>query len=189
MSKTKDTSLCWVGGCWPVSDDCDPIVRVAEGQLRNAKTTTSPEPFGKGFPLFSLFLPTYSVLFCKLSLASSACWAGAILIPFFFQFPARGDDNMAGTYKPIAALSDDNYGPTNTVIAIWLCSTTVLFSSIRFAIGRRRLLQFDSDDAAFGVALVCWASIRRNEILTRLVFWNCDVGTVQCFSIGRSRET
>jgi hypothetical protein len=60
---------------------------------------------------------------------------------------------MAGTYKPIAGLSPDNYGPTNTVIAIWLCSTTVLLSSIRFAIGRRRLLQFDSDDAAFGVAL------------------------------------
>ena len=64
---------------------------------------------------------------------------------------------MAGTYKPIAGLAPDNYGPVNTVVAIFLCSTTILFSSIRFAIGRRKLLQFDADDAAYGLALVSFA--------------------------------
>ncbi|KAF2257797.1 hypothetical protein CC78DRAFT_549644 [Lojkania enalia] len=60
---------------------------------------------------------------------------------------------MSGTYKPIAALSPDNQGPANTIVAIVLCATSVLFSSVRYAIGRKKLLQFDSDDATFGAAL------------------------------------
>ena len=77
---------------------------------------------------------------------------------------------MAGTYKPIAGLTPDNYGPVNTVVAIFLCSTTVLFSSIRFAIGRRRLLQLDTDDAAYYVALVCTArtSVALPALLTSI---------------------
>ena len=61
---------------------------------------------------------------------------------------------MAGTYEPIAALSPDNQGPALTVVAIILSATSVLFFSVRYAIGRKRLLQLDSDDATFCVALV-----------------------------------
>jgi hypothetical protein len=63
---------------------------------------------------------------------------------------------MAGTYKPIAGLSPDNQGPANTVIAITLSATSILFSTVRYAVGRKRLLQFDSDDAVFCLALVCY---------------------------------
>lgn len=61
---------------------------------------------------------------------------------------------MSGTYPPIAGLSPDNQGPANTVVAIILSATSILFSSIRYAIGRKRVLQIDSDDVVFGIALV-----------------------------------
>jgi hypothetical protein len=74
---------------------------------------------------------------------------------------------MSGAYKPIAGLSADNQGPANTVVAIILSTTSVLFSSVRYSIGRKRLLQFDSDDFAFGVSLVrlCNMLLRVDDFL------------------------
>ncbi|PVH99995.1 hypothetical protein DM02DRAFT_655868 [Periconia macrospinosa] len=60
---------------------------------------------------------------------------------------------MSGTYKPISALSPDNQGAANTIVSIVFIATSVLFSTVRFAVGRKKLLQFDVDDATFGIAL------------------------------------
>jgi hypothetical protein len=62
---------------------------------------------------------------------------------------------MAATYKPIAGLSPDDHGPINTIVSVFLIVTSLLFSSVRYAIGRKKLLQLDIDDGIFALALVC----------------------------------
>ncbi|KAF2107072.1 hypothetical protein BDV96DRAFT_606870 [Lophiotrema nucula] len=84
---------------------------------------------------------------------------------------------MAGTYKPIAGLSPDNQGPALTIVAIVLSATSVLFSSVRYAIGRKRILQFESDDAIFGVAL-CFG-------IAASIMSNATVGT----GLGRHEDS
>jgi hypothetical protein len=61
---------------------------------------------------------------------------------------------MAGTYKPIAGLSPDDHGPVNTIVSIFLIVTSLLLSSVRYAVGRKKLLQLDIDDGIFAIALV-----------------------------------
>lgn len=60
---------------------------------------------------------------------------------------------MSGKYDPIAAASETNHGPINTIAAVDLIVVTLLFSSIRYAMGRKRTARFELDDSAFGIAL------------------------------------
>lgn len=61
---------------------------------------------------------------------------------------------MSGKYAPLAPLSPDNQGSANIIVAYVLIFSTFLFWMVRFAVGRKRLLQLDVDDVTFGFAVV-----------------------------------
>ena len=67
---------------------------------------------------------------------------------------------MAGKISPIAALTADDLGPINTIVAIVLPVTSALVATVRMTTRKRMLIKFEADDAMFGLALVglCWVS-------------------------------
>ncbi|KAF2847929.1 hypothetical protein T440DRAFT_520366 [Plenodomus tracheiphilus IPT5] len=60
---------------------------------------------------------------------------------------------MAGTLQPIAALTVEDHGPINTVVAIFLTTTSVLITTVRVAIRKQKVRQFEPDDILFGLGL------------------------------------
>lgn len=60
----------------------------------------------------------------------------------------------AGVYDPLVPLTPDNQGAADIIVAYFLISTTIAFSTVRFAVGRQRLLSFDLDDAFYSMAVV-----------------------------------
>lgn len=60
----------------------------------------------------------------------------------------------AGVYEPFVPLTPDNQGAAVIIVAYFLIATTTAFSTVRFLVGRQRLLSFDLDDAFYAVALV-----------------------------------
>ena len=61
---------------------------------------------------------------------------------------------MAGKISPIAALTADDLGPINTIVAIVLPVTSALVATVRMTTRKRMLIKFEADDAMFGLALV-----------------------------------
>jgi hypothetical protein len=61
---------------------------------------------------------------------------------------------MAGTIAPIAALTADDTGPINTIVAIVLPVTSALVATVRMATRKQTLPQFEADDVVFGLSLV-----------------------------------
>lgn len=61
---------------------------------------------------------------------------------------------MAGKISPIAALTAEDYGPINTIVAIVLPVTSALVAMIRVMTRKRTITQFEADDYVFGLALV-----------------------------------
>ncbi|USP78385.1 hypothetical protein yc1106_05659 [Curvularia clavata] len=60
---------------------------------------------------------------------------------------------MAGKISPIAALTADDLGPINTIVAIVLPVTSALIATVRMTTRKRMLIKFEADDAMFGFAL------------------------------------
>lgn len=61
---------------------------------------------------------------------------------------------MAGTIAPIAALTTDDLGPINTIVAIVLPVTSALIAAVRMATRKNTLPQFEADDFVFGIGLM-----------------------------------
>lgn len=61
---------------------------------------------------------------------------------------------MSSAYEPIAEINVDDHRVVNTVTTICLIVTSLLFSAIRYAIGRKRVLRLEADDATYAVAMV-----------------------------------
>lgn len=61
---------------------------------------------------------------------------------------------MASAYRPIAKISATDQGPINTVATIIFIVTSLLFSTVRYILGKKKLLQIDADDIVYVVALV-----------------------------------
>ena len=71
---------------------------------------------------------------------------------------------MSGTYAPLEPLTPDNQGAANVIVAYFLIVATLAFSTVRWAIGRSRVLQLDVDDACFGGSVVSFGAIRLQYI-------------------------
>ena len=71
---------------------------------------------------------------------------------------------MAGKISPIAALTADDLGPINTIVAIVLPVTSALVATVRMTTRKHMLIKFEADDAMFGLALVglYWISYPSN---------------------------
>lgn len=61
---------------------------------------------------------------------------------------------MSSAYEPVAEINADDQGAVNTVTTICLIVTSLLLSAIRYAIGRKRVLKLEADDAVYAVATV-----------------------------------
>ena len=62
---------------------------------------------------------------------------------------------MAGTIQPIAALTADDRGPINTIVAIVLPVTSALVATVRISMRQQKFRHYEPDDIASGLGFVC----------------------------------